>query len=233
MDDRQSSYPDASPSELAAEIEQRLRAMPSLKTEAVRSLRREYSKLIAKASPHFVVDLAGRLLDRGSFIHRFIGYELVHSHREALGSLRSSDLERLGRGLDSWGAVDTFGCYLSGPAWREHQVPDSLIRRWARSRDRWWRRAALVSTVPLNNKARGGTGDPSRTLEICAMLVADKDDMVVKALSWALRALATRDPGAVKRFVDQHQDILAARVIREVGNKLTTGFKNPKNPRLG
>jgi 3-methyladenine DNA glycosylase AlkD len=64
------------------------------------------------------------------------------------------------------------------------------------------------------------------------MLVADKDDMVVKALSWALRALATRDPGAVKRFIDQHQDILAARVIREVGNKLTTGLKNPKNPRL-
>lgn len=224
--------PSSSPSELAAEIEQRLRALPSLKTEAVRALRREYSKVIAKSSPQFVVELAGRLLDRGSIIHRFIGYELVHSHREALGSLRSSDLERLGWGLDSWGAVDTFGCYLSGPAWRERQVPDSLIRRWARSRDRWWRRAALVSTVPLNNKARGGTGDPSRTLEICAMLVADKDDMVVKALSWALRALATRDANAVRRFVDQHQDILAARVIREVGNKLTTGLKNPKNPRL-
>jgi 3-methyladenine DNA glycosylase AlkD len=224
--------PSSSPSELAAEIEQRLRAMPSLKTEAVRSLRREYSRLIAKSAPRFVVELAGCLLDRGSFIHRFIGYELVHSHREALGSLRSSDLERLGRGLDSWGGVDTFGCYLSGPAWRERQVPDSLIRRWARSGDRWWRRAALVSTVPLNNKARGGTGDPNRTLEICAMLVADEDDMVVKALSWALRTLATRDPGAVKRFVNEHREVLAARVIREVGNKLTTGLKNPKKPRL-
>jgi 3-methyladenine DNA glycosylase AlkD len=232
MDDRQPSYVDQSPSDLAAEIESRLRAMPSLKTEAVRALRREYSKIVAKASPQFVVDLAGRLLDRGSFIHRFIGYELIHKHREALGSLRSSDLEQLGRSLDSWGAVDTFGCYLSGPAWRERQVPDSLIRRWARSRDRWWRRAALVSTVPLNNKARGGSGDPGRTLEICSMLVADKDDMVVKALSWALRALATRDPKAVRRFVDQHRAVLAPRIIREVGNKLTTGLKNPKNPRL-
>jgi 3-methyladenine DNA glycosylase AlkD len=232
MDDRQSSRVDASPSDLATEIESRLRALPSLNTETARSLRREYSKLIAKSSPEFVVELAARLLDRGSIIHRFTGYELINKHREALGSLRSADLERLGRGLDSWGAVDTFGCYLSGPAWREHQVPDSLIRRWARSRDRWWRRAALVSTVPLNNKARGGSGDPSRTLEICAMLVADEDDMVVKALSWALRELAKRDPRAVKRFVDQHQDILAARVIREVSNKLSTGLKNPKNPRL-
>jgi 3-methyladenine DNA glycosylase AlkD len=232
MDDRQSSRVDASPSDLATEVESRLRALPSLNTETARSLRREYSKVIAKSSPQFVVELAARLLDRGSIIHRFIGYGLVHSHREALGSLRSSDLERLGRGLDSWGAVDTFGCYLSGPAWREHQVPDSLIRRWARSRDRWWRRAALVSTVPLNNKARGGSGDPSRTLEICAMLVADEDDMVVKALSWALRELAKRDPNAVKRFVNQHREALAARVIREVGNKLTTGLKNPKNPRL-
>jgi 3-methyladenine DNA glycosylase AlkD len=97
------------------------------------------------------------------------------------------ELERFGRGIDSWGAVDMFACYLSGPAWREHQVPDKLIHNWARSADRWFRRAALVSTVPLNSKARGGKGDSKRTLAVCASLVADRDDMVVKALSWALR----------------------------------------------
>ncbi len=32
---------------------------------------------------------------------------------------------------------------------------------------------------------------------MCALLVTDRDDMVVKALSWALRDLAKRDPGAV------------------------------------
>jgi 3-methyladenine DNA glycosylase AlkD len=107
-------------------------------------------------------------------------------------------------------------------------VKDNLIHSWTRSKDRWWRRAALVSTVPLNSKARGGTGDTRRTLEICQLLVDDRDDMVIKALSWALRELAKRDPTAVREFLKANQHALAARVIREVKNKLSTGLKNPR-----
>jgi 3-methyladenine DNA glycosylase AlkD len=59
------------------------------------------------------------------------------------------------------------------------------------------------------------------------MLVADRHDMVVKALSWALRELAKRDPESVRLFLSAHHDKLAARVIREVSNKLAAGRKNP------
>lgn len=52
--------------------------------------------------------------------------------------------------------------------------------------------------------------------------------MVVKAMSWALRELAVRAPDSVAAFVAQHDAQLAARVRREVGNKLETGLKNPK-----
>ena len=60
------------------------------------------------------------------------------------------------------------------------------------------------------------------------MLVADHEDMVVKAMSWALRQLVVHDPDAVREFLEEHKDVLAARVKREVRNKLTTGLKNPK-----
>jgi 3-methyladenine DNA glycosylase AlkD len=59
------------------------------------------------------------------------------------------------------------------------------------------------------------------------MLSGDRDDMVVKALSWALRALAVRDPDAVRAFLVEYEDRLAPRVLREVRNKLSTGLKNP------
>jgi 3-methyladenine DNA glycosylase AlkD len=133
----------------------------------------------------------------------------------------------LGRGIDSWGAVDPFAVYLAGPAWRQRQIPDSLIHCWARSKSRWWRRSALVSTVALNTKARGGSGDVARTIEVCRMLAGDHDNMVVKALSWALRELVQHDPDAVQQFLDGYDDLLAARVKREVRNKLKTGLKNP------
>lgn len=148
---------------LAQEISARLHAVPSMTTPSARVLRREYSKRLTHAAPRHVLALASHLLKQNTPLHRFMAYELIYCHREALASLRAKDLERLGRGLDSWGAVDTFACYLSGPAWREKQVADALIVKWAKSKERWWRRAALVSTVPLNRKALGGQGDAART----------------------------------------------------------------------
>ena len=213
-------------SEWEDEIVARLSALKGEKTTAIRQARREFSRQLAKSSPELIIGLALRLVRRKENVSRFFAYELVHHHRQAFASLRARSLKALGQYLDSWGAVDTFACYLAGPAWRERQITDALIKSWARSKDRWWRRAALVSTVPLNTKARGGTGDAVRTLETCAMLVDDRDDMVVKALSWALRELAKLDPESVRQFLAQHENELAARVRREVNNKLVTGLKN-------
>jgi hypothetical protein len=52
--------------------------------------------------------------------------------------------------------------------------------------------------------------------------------MVAKALSWALRALAVCDAKAVKEFLGEYDGVLAARVKREVKNKIRTGLKNPR-----
>lgn len=222
-----------SAAKLSDEIVARIRALSTFNTESVRDVRREFSNRLSKAPSDTVSEVAQRLLEDRSGDYRFVAYELVRHHRAALASLREKDLERFGRGIDSWGAVDMFACYLAGPAWREHQISTNVIRRWARSKDRWWRRAALVSTVPLNSKAQGGSGDGPRTLEVCRLLVSDRDDMVVKAMSWALRELSKRDPKAVKAFLDECQNVIAARVTREVGNKLSTGLKNPRERNAG
>jgi 3-methyladenine DNA glycosylase AlkD len=214
---------------IAGEIRGRIRGCAGWNTAALRGLRREFTRRLAAVDAPVVLDLASQLVAEQSVLFRFIAYELVAYHKATLTGLRTRDVEALGRGLDSWAAVDTFGCYISGPAWREGQVPDSLIHRWSRSDDRWWRRAALVSTVPLNCKARGGRGDTPRTLAICTLLLEDRDDMVVKALSWSLRELAKRDAAAVEGFLFKHGSSVAARVVREVGNKLRTGLKNPRS----
>ena len=85
---------------------------------------------------------------------RWVGYEIAHHHRPTLASLDLDKLEELGSSLDSWDSVDVFSLYLAGPAWRNGQIDDADVHRWARSADRWWRRVSLVSTVALNLKAR-------------------------------------------------------------------------------
>jgi 3-methyladenine DNA glycosylase AlkD len=162
---------------------------------------------------------------------RWIGYELIRFHAAAFRSLGAERLERLGQGIDSWQSVDTFARVLSGPAWLRGQIPDDLILAWARSTDLWWRRAALVSTVALNAKVDKGLGDVPRTLRVCRMLVDDSEDMVVKAMSWALRELVPHDPVALRAFLREHDQALAARIKREVENKLRTGLKTPRRAR--
>lgn len=212
---------------IVQEIVDALDAQEDRSTASLREVRRVFSRRLKDADAKLVLDVALSLVPLGQ-PYRWIGYELVHYHRPALQALDEIMLERLGEGMADWPDTDTFAPFLAGVAWREGQIADDVIHRWTRSEDRWWRRAALVSTVALNIKARGGMGDPLRTLAVCELLVDDGDDMVVKALSWALRALVQHDADGVLAFLEQHDDVVAARVKREVRNKLETGLKNPR-----
>jgi 3-methyladenine DNA glycosylase AlkD len=79
------------------------------------------------------------------------------------------------------------------------------------------------NTVALSR--RGLDDDVHRVVAVCTRLVGDREDLVVKALSWALRELSKKHPEQVRRFIAQHRKALAAHVIREVENRLPTGRK--------
>jgi len=194
----------------------------------LRTIVREIAQRIRGDDPELVIDLASQLASLGTLEARQVAYELLGRRRDARARLGTRAVEALGRGNDNWKSVDVFSCEVAGPCWREGRVTDAALQRWARSRDRWWRRTALVATVPLNMKSRGGLGDAPRTLDICALCADDRDDMVVKACSWALRELGARDPAAVRAFLRTHKGVLAPRVLREVRNKLKSGLKNPR-----
>lgn len=222
----------AVPSQVAAQIATDIDALPQQNTSAVRKVRRSYSRVLKGEDAAFIVETARALLacggKNGRNGLRWVAYELIRNHKLAFQSLNDTLLDELGQGMSSWDAVDGFARTLSGPAWLQGLASGDLIRRWALSDDLWWRRAALVSTVALNMRSHGGTGDTRRTLEICETLAADHEDMVWKALSWALRELVWHDAEAVRSFLEAHDDHITARVKREVRNKLATGLKNPR-----
>lgn len=212
---------------LAREIRSRLDALPALATAPVRAVRREFSKRIKNATPDSVLQLTLHLLRDNSDTLRFFAYELLTRHKAAFVQLTEHDLLSLGKGIDSWSSVDCFGLYLSGPMLAQGQVSYKTIAGWARSPDFWWRRAALVSTVALSRRSH--RDDIVSVKRICALLVDDREDMVVKALSWALRELGKKSPDEARAFLAEHKQALAARVLREVNNKLSTGLKTPRS----
>jgi 3-methyladenine DNA glycosylase AlkD len=193
---------------------------------SLRLQRKAVSKMLRTEDRTKVLAVAHDLIQAG--ITRFVAYEIVLNHKAAMDRLTPSELMKLGDGIRTWGDIDSFACFVAGPAWRMGRIHDDLVHSWAHSSDWCWRRAALVSTVPLNSRARGGEGDAGRTLEVCRMLAGDRHDMVEKALSWALRELAKRDSASVRFFLSEQHAKLGARVKREVNNKLETGLKNPR-----
>ena len=214
--------------EIATDVSTQIARLNRRDVPSVRMIRRSFSRSLRTAAPMLLLRAADALVGQGDWPHRLIAFELIAGHSAALAALDRPRLLLWSRGLASWEDVDMFACTLGGQAWRAGVLTDADIESWSRSPDRWQRRLALVCTVPLNAKARGGTGDPARTLRVCEALVEDRDDMVVKAFSSALRELSKRDEPAVREFLARHGERLAGRVRREVTSKLTTGLKTPR-----
>ncbi len=212
------------PALTAASIEAKLRVAQPAGVRAWRALRRGWSRQLRSEPGTAVVKIA-RQLNMNAPWGRLTAYELIASHPSAVQALTTADVLALGQGLSDWGSVDAFACYVAGPAWREGRLPTRQIEIWLRSSNRWLRRTAAVCTVALNVPARGGSGDVGRTVAVCRSVAADRDDMVVKALSWALRSLIRWDANAVTDFLEKHEQTLAPRVKREVRTKLRTGRK--------
>jgi len=217
------------PHHIAAEIDSDIRALEVLDTDNIRAIRKRCSALLRDTSGEIVLAVA-RVL-HNEYRHRWVALEIICHHKAAMALIGEAELEEFGRGMDSWGDVDAFAVYLAGAIWLRGQVGDELFHRWATSDNFWWRRAALASTVVLNTPSRGGHGDVPRTLAVCCMLADDHEDMVVKALSWALRKCVAFNPQAVRDFLAEYDTVLAARIKREVENKLRTGLKNPGKSR--
>src|SRR6185503_8852108 len=208
--------------DLASKLLGEIAALPKRDTPSVRAVRRFWSAKLKTAPAADVLALARDYERHAGQTGKWVAYELIRFHKAAFAQADAALVEAFANRVASWYAVDAFGTILAGPLWANGQVSDAQVDAWSRSPDRWLRRLSLVATVGLNAR----TGDAARTLPLCRRLAGDRDDMVEKALSWALRFLSQRDRPAVASFMDEMGEALPARVRREVRHKHATGLKS-------
>lgn len=199
-----------------------------LKVPNQRIVIEEWRKKLDYFTAHQWIELSIALVNEQILECQQVAFEFMWKTKNALAKLNKNQISELGKTLDNWVSVDMYCLCITGYCWRNGILSNSDIENWANDNDRWLKRCALVSTVPLNLRSRGGKGDTTRTLKICSMLINDHDDMVVKAMSWALRELSKSDREAVRFFVEEFKEDLHGRIKREVNTKLTTGKKNFK-----
>ncbi len=194
---------------------------PELKT-IIKELKKRYPNWIESDWITFCKSLVSKEI----FECQVLAFEIIGRNRKLLAELKYEDLKDLGQNLDNWASVDTYTVGIFGVLWGKGVVKDHHIESLLASENFWERRIAVVSTVALNLKSRGGSGDTPRTIRVCESVVDERHDMIQKALSWALRELSKRDRDAVSEFMESYESRLSSRVIREVTHKLDFGTKN-------
>lgn len=172
------------------------------------------------------ISLCKDLAQENIFECQVIAYELIGRDKRLLNALNYEDLLALWGTLDNWASVDHYSVGIYGVLWGKGVVKDEHIDALLKSDNFWERRVAVVSTVALNLKSRGGQGDTPRTISVCEQVVDDRKPMIWKALSWALRELSKRDKEAVWDFLEKYESRMSKQAVREITHKLEFGTKN-------
>lgn len=95
------------------------------------------------------------------------------------------------RRISSWADHDALVHYLIGPMIVAKPTRRANIFRWAKSPDRWHRRAACVSLIQGARRKLFF----AEIVRLSNLLLDDEDDMVQKGLAWLLRETAKADAG--------------------------------------
>jgi 3-methyladenine DNA glycosylase AlkD len=156
-----------------------------------------------------------------------IPIELIGLSKRHIPDLPWIFFERWRNPLSTWDDIDGLGIYVLGP-WLASATASRAgkLEQLIRAAEICSRRLALVGTVVLNR--RRDTAVPELTLKLVDRVAAERDPLITKAVSWALRELSKTHRERVAHFVEQNRDRLPAIAVREVRNKLQTGLKNPR-----
>jgi 3-methyladenine DNA glycosylase AlkD len=139
--------------------------------------------------------------------------------------LEPSDFRTLERWLkhyvSNWAACDT----LCGGPLGEFLIrfPQFLpeVQKWARSENRWLRRASAVALIPAAKQEKY-LSEAYKTADI---LLEDEDDMVQKGYGWMLKEIANKRPQEVLEFVLERKAKMPRTALRYAIEKMPPAWK--------
>jgi len=178
-------------------------------------------KIIEELGLDFLVHVAdklftGRILEEKVFAV-FLLEKLTEEFGDAEFRLFASWLPR----ISSWADHDGLVHYLIAPMIAAKPNRAARVFRWAKSRNRWHRRAACVALIQ-------GTRQKMFFPEIkrlSDLLLSDEDDMVQKGLGWLLRETAKADSKRTVPYLMSIRGRAPRLVLRTACETLPAGLK--------
>jgi 3-methyladenine DNA glycosylase AlkD len=156
-------------------------------TGEIRKLARRFEKVIKnEAGVEYLVAVADNLFQGDVLEEKVLAVFLLE---RSVADFTPNHFKLLESWLDrvsSWADHDGLVYYLISPMIAADELRTTAAFRWAKSRDRWHRRAAAVSLIRATRERRYF----NHVERMTAALLSDDDDMVQKGLGWLLRETA-------------------------------------------
>lgn len=110
--------------------------------------------------------------------------------------------------INNWDLVDTSAAYIVGPFLQNKDK--TILTKLAHSKNLWERRIALLSTFHYIKQ-----GEADETFRIAELLLADKHDLIHKAVGWMLREVGKSCGEKIqKEFLDKHYGAMPRTMLR-------------------
>ena len=191
-------------------FKEKLKEPYGLKVPILRKIANETFKEVKGRPAKEILDTCDELLASGARYMRVITFIWALKVKR---DYRKTDFARFERWLknyvNNWGNCDHF-CGISGELLVLYPDLVSKTKRWAKSKNRWFRRAAAVSLIePVRKRLM-----LKEVFKTADLLLTDDDDMVQKGYGWMLKEAGNQFPDEVFKYVMKNKASMPRTALR-------------------
>jgi 3-methyladenine DNA glycosylase AlkD len=155
-----------------------------VKSAVVRNIAKKYFRNIKSSKKQEIFSLCEKLLESDYGEEAFIAFEWAYLLRREYEPVDFQVFERwIKEYVNNWAKCDTLCNHAVGSFVEVYPEYIKNLKDWARSENRWLRRASAVTLILPARKGKF----LKDVFEISDILLEDKDDMVQKGYGWMLK----------------------------------------------
>ncbi|MCA1742231.1 MAG: DNA alkylation repair protein [Bacteroidales bacterium] len=188
-----------------------------IKSMTVKDIAKQNYSLVKDRSKEEILDMCDSLWESGMMEESFVACLWTEKQVQHFTPEDFSMLERwVHRYVNNWASCDTLCNHTVGDFIQKYPGYIAELKKWARSQNRWVRRASAVSLII---PARRGKFIED-IFEIAGILLLDREDMVQKGYGWMLKEASKPYQKEVFDFVMKHKAAMPRIALRYAIEKM-------------
>ena len=197
--------------------------MYGMKTAVGSKIGKEYFKSVKDKSKAEIFELCEELWQSGYMEESFIACNWSYYIHKDYEPHDFKVFERWVKNyVSNWASCDTLCNHTVGDFITMYPEYIAELKQWARSDNRWVRRAAAVTLII---PARNGLF-PEDVFEIADILLLDEDDLVQKGYGWMLKAASQAHQKEVFDYVIKNKSLMPRTALRYAIEKMPKELKS-------